>query len=572
MHGLRSCSPGQKPSERRTIRRGKRCNNRASQTVPTCGQVGYRWLRFSQRKIVPSKVISIRQSRASPDTEAQRQHELFDWCDGVLNGLGLTRLTARSQSVEELRKLLFNGNAADMALKIRTALHPASSSKAACFVGLREGALKRILKSRFNELKKEREAELRRRDRGQSGEELLAPDWTDKLKLDDGGRARPILSNLTLYLRLHPEWAGVLAYDEFDVRVVTRRAPPWGEVQPNTRWNDQHETQTRLWFQNEDINPGLGDVGRAVQAAARHNPVHPVREYLDGLIWDGKRRLDTWLVAYLHAEESEYIRAIGPRFLISAVARIYEPGCQVDHMLVLEGPQGRRKSQSLQALAVRPEWFSDRLSHMASKDAAIEVAGVWLFELAEMDALTRASSSTAKAFLTRRHDRFRPPYGKHTVSSPRQCVFAGTINPPVGGYLKDLTGGRRFWPVACAGMIDADGIERDRDQLWAEAVHRYHGGDKWWLETPALEALATTEQTARLVSDSWTQPITQWLGADKNDVTIAAVLQGALGIQPADQSHSDEIRVAKVLMDLGYERYLGRTGSSRQKRYRRARR
>ena len=280
-------------------------------------------------------------------------------------------------------------------------------------------------------------------------------------------------------MRHHPNWKGVVAYDEFNARAVIRSRPPWGEEKPDTHWNDQHETRTRIWFQRADIDAGLGDVGRAIQAAARHNTVHPVREYLDGLVWDRKPRLDTWLVTYF-----QYIRAVGSRFFISAVGRIYEPGCQVDHVLVLEGPQGQRKSQSLRALAVKDEWFSDRLSHMASKDAAIEVAGVWVFELAEMDALTRAASSTAKAFLTRRRDRFRPPHGRHTISLPRQCVFAGTINPPVGGYLKDLTGARRFWPVACHGVIDSAGIERDRDQLWAEAVHRYRAGQKWWLETP----------------------------------------------------------------------------------------
>jgi predicted P-loop ATPase len=363
----------------------------------------------------------------------------------------------------------------------------------------------------------------------------------------------------------HPVWDGVLAYDEFNVRVLIRRHLPWGEVRPNTHWDDQHETLTRIWFQRADIDAGLGDVGRAVQAAARHNTVHPVREYLDGLVWDRKPRLDTWLLTYFHARDSEYIRAVGSRFLISAVARICEPGCQVDHMLVLEGPQGQRKSQSLRALAVKDEWFSDRLSHMASKDAATEVAGVWVFELAEMDALTRAASSTAKAFLTRRHDRFRPPHGKHTISVPRQCVFAGTINPPVGGYLKDLTGARRFWPVACHGMIDCAGIERNRDQLWAEAVHRYRAGQKWWLETPELEALATAEQSARLVADPWIYPVKQWL-RDRNDVTLSEVLQGALGI---DQSHSAEIRAAKILTAMGFERYLGREGTRRNKRYRR---
>ena len=148
-------------------------------------------------------------------------------------------------------------------------------------------------------------------------------------------------------------------------------------------------------------------------------------------------------------------------------------------------------------------WFTDRLSHVASKDAALEIAGVLIIEIAEMDALTRATSSAIKSFITRRHDRFRPPYGKHLTTLPRQCVFAGTINPPAEGYLQDPTGARRLWPVACHGMIDLAGLEKVRDQLWAEAVHRFKAGEPWWLETPELEALATAEQEARFVVDPW---------------------------------------------------------------------
>jgi predicted P-loop ATPase len=175
-----------------------------------------------------------------------------------------------------------------------------------------------------------------------------------------------------------------------------------------------------------------------------------VRDYFDSLIWDGTPRLETWLIVYFHADDSQCIRAISPRFLISSVARIYRPGCKVDYVLVLEGPQGKQKSEALRALAKDETWFTDRLSHVASKDVMLEIAGVQLIEIAEMDALIKATSSATKSFLTRRRDRFRPPWGKHAINLPRQCVFAATINLPEGnGYLRDPTGARRFWPVAC---------------------------------------------------------------------------------------------------------------------------
>jgi predicted P-loop ATPase len=273
------------------------------------------------------------------------------------------------------------------------------------------------------------------------------------------------------------------------------------------------------------------------------------------------------LITHCHADDTPYTRAVGRRFLISAVARIYDPGCKVDHMLVLEGPQGKAKSEAIRTLAVRDGWFTDRLSHVSSKDAAIELAGAWLIEIAEMDALTRASSSSAKSYVTRRIDRFRPPYGTHTMPLPRQCVFAGTINPMVGGYLKDPTGARRFWPITCHGMIDLVGIERDRDQLWAEAVVAYKAGQKWWMDTPELEALARAEQDARFKVDVWTETVKEWIG-ERKDVSVSEVLQRALGITAQEQTRSAEMRVASILTHLRFEKYRARDGAERSNRYR----
>jgi predicted P-loop ATPase len=223
----------------------------------------------------------------------------------------------------------------------------------------------------------------------------------------------------------------------------------------------------------------------------------------------------------------------------------------------------------LRTLAVNDAWFTDRLSHVASKDAAQELAGVLIIELAEMDPVTRATPSAMKSFLTRRRDRYRPPYGKHLTILPRQCVFAGTINPPAEGYLKDPTGARRLWPVACRGMIDLVGLERDRDQLWAEAVHRFKAGAPWWLEPPELEALATAEQEARYVVDDWQAPIVAWL-RDRTDVSVGEVLEHALGIAPERHSQSAQNRVARILAHrLGFKKHRPRVRGDRENRYRR---
>jgi predicted P-loop ATPase len=390
--------------------------------------------------------------------------------------------------------------------------------------------------------------------------------WTDGLMRNDRGVPLGNLRNVLHALRHAPEWQGVLAYDEFAGRVITRKLPPWGGPTVE-RWTDYHDARACEWFQEHEIAASAGVVGRGIQTAAREDPFHPVRDYLNALNWDGTLRLDTALTTYLGVEDSHYVRAIGPRFLISAVARVFDPGCQVDHMLILEGPQGILKSSALPALAA--PWFTDRISNLGSKDSSMEVAGVWMIEMSELDALTKATNSAIKSFVTRRHDRFRPPYGKHVVDQPRQCVFAGSINP-TGGYLKDPTGARRFWPIRC-GVIDLEALRRDRDQLWAEALVRYRAGARWHLETPELEALATAEQEARFEADAWAEKVGEWL-VGRNDVSVGEVLVGALGIPQESWSQTAQNRVVKFLVSKreGFQQYRpGRTGQPRTPRYRR---
>jgi predicted P-loop ATPase len=320
--------------------------------------------------------------------------------------------------------------------------------------------------------------------------------------------------------------------------------------------------------------------GQAVETVARDRAFHPVREYLEGLVWDETPRLDDWLVSYLGAKDSPYVSAISSRWLISAVARVFRPGCQADSALILEGPQGIRKSSALATLA--GSWFTDGLSELGSKDSAMETCGVWIIELAELDSLSRAEVSTVKAFISRRHDRFRPPYGKRLVDLPRQCVIAGTVNPE-GGYLKDATGGRRFWPLVC-GEIDIEGLKRDRDQLWAEAYGRFKRGDPWWLNDRCLVDHAAEEQADRYQGDAWEEPIRNWLAKPIDlgrslpglnpqpvlDVSVGEVLENALKIESCRWTQGDQNRVVRCLTRLGFTKYRGRnTDGSRAHRYRR---
>ena len=189
--------------------------------------------------------------------------------------------------------------------------------------------------------------------------------------------------------------------------------------------------------------------------------------------------------------------------------------------MILEGAQGIRKSTALRTLA--GEYFTDELADLGSKDAAMQTRGVWIIELSELDSLSHSEVARIKAFMSRTTDRFRPPYGMRLVESPRQCVFAGTVNHST--YLRDETGGRRFWPVACA-RIDVDALARDRDQLWAEAKARFDAGVVWWLETVELVQMAVDQQVDRYEGDPWEEVIAPWVESQAS-VSISEVLESA---------------------------------------------
>jgi len=315
------------------------------------------------------------------------------------------------------------------------------------------------------------------------------------------GRILPVLANAIAAFRHAPEWGGVLAFNEFGFGTVVLKPTPWGIV-PKGEWTDYEDRLAADWLQRQGILVSVEVAGQAVQTAARDRPFHPVRAYLRGLSWDGVERVDRWLTAYVGAAETDYSRAVGSRWLISAVARIFRPGAKADCCLILEGPQGIRKSTALRILA--GEHFTDELADLGSKDAAMQTRGVWIIELSELDSLSHSDVARIKAFMSRTTDRFRPPYGMRLVESPRQCVFAGTVNHST--YLRDETGGRRFWPVAC-GRIDVDALVRDRDQLWAEAKVGFEAGSVWWLDTAELIQLASDQQVDRYEGDPWEEVI-----------------------------------------------------------------
>jgi predicted P-loop ATPase len=225
----------------------------------------------------------------------------------------------------------------------------------------------------------------------------------------------------------------------------------------------------------------------------------------------------------------------------------------------LEGPQGALKSSAIKML-FHP-WFTDELADLGSKDAAMQMSGIWGIELAELDAMHRSEMSRIKAFTSRTTDRFRPPYGQRLVERRRPCVFWGTTNSE--GYLKDETGGRRFWPIKI-GKIDLEKLEANRDQLWAEAQALYRAGVPWWIKDRAVQAAAEEQQRDRYVGDVWDAEITAYVTRmGDRDVAIADVLKD-MGI-PIDRcGQVEQNRVARVLRTLGLVRRQRGSGASRR--------
>jgi predicted P-loop ATPase len=264
----------------------------------------------------------------------------------------------------------------------------------------------------------------------------------------------------------------------------------------------------------------------------------------------------------LGVQQNKYSAAVGARWMISAVARVYRPGVKADCCLILEGPQGSKKSTALRTLA--GPYFTDELADLGSKDAALQTRGVWIIELSELDTLSRTDVGRIKAFMSRTTDRFRPPYGKRLIESPRQCVFAGSVNH--SNYLRDDTGGRRFWPVAC-DSINIQLLSQDRDQLWAEAKARFDDGSAWWLEAADLLEDAAREQADRYDSDPWQELIVRWVQG-KHSVSISDILSRCLDKPTAQWTQVDKNRIARSLQSIGWARYRERTETGLEWRYR----
>jgi predicted P-loop ATPase len=381
-------------------------------------------------------------------------------------------------------------------------------------------------------------------------------DWFSKIQRTDTGKVIQNLNNALLVLENDSAVSDRFSFNEMSRAIMVGRAIG-GPPHPRRMATNIDVTDTQRWLQiSGNIRISKEIVAQAMESRAMLSSYHPIRDYLTGLRWDNVCRLKTWLNQYLGAEASQYSSAIGEMFLISMVARIFKPGCKVDHMPVLEDSnQGTLKSAACRVLA-GDEYFSDSIPDLETKDSSQHLRGKWLVEVAEMHAFDRAETARLKSYITRQEERYRPPYARFDVLEPRMCVFVGTTNKTA--YLKDETGGRRFWPIKTR-TIDIDALRQDRDQLFAEAVALFNNDTPWWPDAVFEREHIKPQQDDRYDADIWEEKVRDWTGLNTS-FTIDQVAKGALFIDTPKVSKSDQLRIAAILENLGFKRQRAHGG------------
>lgn len=330
--------------------------------------------------------------------------------------------------------------------------------------------------------------------------EFTDSDWRGQLEYGEAGHLKNTLWNLRLILENDENLSAIVYNQQLDGMEIKGEVP-WKH--PSRFWRDADDAQLVSYIDTYYGTFSQHNYQIAVTKVADDRSYHPIREYLNGLpVWDGIPRVDTLLIDYLGADDSDYVRAVTRKTLCAAVCRVLNPGCKFDSMLVLNGPQGIGKSTLIAKLA--GEWFSDSLSLNDTKDktAAEKLQGYWILEIGELAGLRKAEIETLRSFLSRQNDIYRASFGRRPTPHPRQCVFFGTTNAE-SGYLRDTTGNRRFWPVKTPGGAAHHSWEIDQheiEQIWAEVLEYVQAGEKLYLDAGLLD-YATAQQREALESD-----------------------------------------------------------------------
>lgn len=351
--------------------------------------------------------------------------------------------------------------------------------------------------------------------------------------------------NAVRILELDPRWEGRIVHDTFFRLILVGGK----EV------HDETETEIGLWMSDiYGVNVSEARIHQAVCAVAARHEVNPVREWLLSLKWDEVGRVDAVPSQVLGCEDTPLSRAMFRKFMVSAVSRAMEPGCKVDTVLVLVGAQGCKKSTFFAKLC-GSHWFSDTPCNPTTKDALEQLAGAWIYELSELSTIKRAEQNGVKSFLSALQDRYRPSYGRNTVTYKRSCVFVGTTND--NEFLTDPTGSRRYWPLR-VGEIDIPKLEEWREQLWAESVLWWKQGERVYLDgDQEKERQADSEQHQQ--RDVWHEDVAEYV-LNRGEVSTRDILSEACKLPVEKMSRLDDMRISAIMRALGWSSKRTRKG------------
>lgn len=407
-------------------------------------------------------------------------------------------------------------------------------------------------------------------------ESLTVPTETSLIEGQNG--PKPLLANAIAWIESS---AIKVAYDEFSAAITQLEPSPWGG---NGRWRDEDDGEATNLIQHSNISVGSITTHEAIYIIAKRNKFHPVKDYLSALEWDGQPRVGVLLPYYFETKDGAYAREVSRMWMVSLIARIFDPGCMCKYMIVLEGEQDDGKSKGLRALANGhlggnggTQWYRDRLprlSHARSQEVGQFLQGVWIIEVAELAGFQRSEQEDVKSFISTQTDTFRSPYGRNIQEYPRQCVFAGTVNVNKGStpeWGKDPTGLVRFWPIRTGRprviVMDPEHptgmgvcIVRDRKQLLAEAVHMYKAGDLWYPDPTdnSFNDLARQEQADRMPDNPLKEQIFMALMdfnvfGQKDDISVGEICD-RLRLD-ADRKSS---MIGRALNELGWVKFRRR--------------
>jgi len=368
------------------------------------------------------------------------------------------------------------------------------------------------------------------------------------------GQGNPVLNinNLNRIFSGLPIFKGAIWFDEFHRKYFTTL---W-TGQPR-EWRNIDDLKLTNFLQLHFGLLRLSDdiVNKAIQVFAHQDVRNEPKDWMESLVWDGTPRIETFLIDCAGAIDNEYTRSTSRNFWTSMVARVYHPGCKVDNMIILEGAQGKRKSTLLATIG--GAWHTESTEEIGSKDFFQSLNGKLIVEFADLSSWSKSDVDILKKTITCRVDRYRVSYGRAAEDHPRTSIFAGTTNESI--YLRDDTGARRFWPIKTTD-IDIERARELRDQLFAEAVQAYKNGGSWW-EMPDS---AFEEQELRRVVDEWEHVIADYL-LHKTETTVKDVATEALKIDVGKLDKTTQMRIARILKVLGWERETSWIGGKAQK-------